>query len=80
MSIIILLNQVEDAKSFVADMRKLPCDVDLIRGHYVIDAKSILGIFSISLAEPIVARILTDDEEVIKQFEDLCTKYCVRED
>ena len=77
MSIIVKLNAIEDVKRFTEDMRLLPCDVDVLKGHYVIDAKSIMGLFSLSLDQPVTVRIHSDDEEVIKQFEELCTKYCV---
>jgi len=77
MSIIINLNDVEMVKQFVDDMRQLPCDIDVIRGHYVIDAKSIMGIFSLSLDQPVTVKIHSEDEETIKKFEELCTKYCV---
>lgn len=76
MSIIVNLNNVETVKQFVDDMRQLPCDVDIIKGHYIIDAKSIMGIFSLSLDQPVTVKIHSDDEEVIKLFEDICTKYC----
>ena len=76
MSIIINLNDVEMVKQFVDDMRQLPCDIDVIRGHYVIDAKSIMGIFSLSLDQPVTVKIHSEDEEIIKKFESLCTKYC----
>ena len=76
MSIIIKLNEIEMLKQFVNDMRSLDCDVDIIKGRYIVDAKSILGLLSISLNEPVTARVNTDDEEVIKTFEELCTKYC----
>lgn len=75
MSIIVNLNDVEAVKQFVEDMRKMSCDVDIIKGHYVIDAKSIMGIFSLSLDQPVTVKIHSDDEEVIKKFEELCTKY-----
>ena len=77
MSIIVKLNAIEDVKHFTEDMRLLPCDVDVLKGHYVIDAKSIMGLFSLSLDQPVTVRIHSDDEEIIKQFEELCTKYCV---
>lgn len=76
MSIIVNLNDVEAVKQFVEDMRKLPCDVDIIKDHYIIDAKSIMGIFSLSLDQPVTVKIHSDDEETIKLFEELCTKYC----
>ena len=76
MSIIVRLNRVEDVKQFVEDMRKLPCDVNVYKDSYVVDGKSILGLLSLSLDAPVTARVISDDEAVIKQFEELCTKYC----
>lgn len=76
MSIIIRLNEVEAVKQFVEDMRKLPCDVNVYKNSYVVDGKSILGLLSLSLDAPVTARVITDEEGLIKQFEELCTKYC----
>ena len=42
---------------------KLDCDVDIASGRYVIDAKSIMGIFSSNLSEPVMVRIHADGEE-----------------
>ena len=76
MSIIIRLNEVARVNQFCEDMRTLCCDVDVLKGHYVVDAKSIMGLFSLALNEPVTVRVNTDDENIIKQFEELCTKYC----
>ena len=75
MSIIVNLNDVETAKQFVNDMRKIDCDIDLVKDHYVIDAKSIMGVFSVSLDKPVTVKIHSDDVEIVRQFEELCTKY-----
>ena len=47
----ISLNSIDKVKSFVNDLSKF--DVDLVSGRYVIDAKSIMGIFSLDLSKPI---------------------------
>ena len=48
----ISLNSIDKVKSFVNDLTKFDSDFDLVSG-YVIDAKSIMGIFSLDLSKPI---------------------------
>lgn len=48
-------------KKFVSIVNKYPYDIDLRSGRYVVDAKSILGIFSIDLSRPIRMDIYSDD-------------------
>jgi phosphotransferase system HPr-like phosphotransfer protein len=57
----ISLNSIDKVKSFVNDITKFDTDFDLISGRYVIDAKSIMGIFSLDLAKPIELNIHTDE-------------------
>ncbi len=68
----ILLNTINDVKFFVNAVSKYDYDVDLISGHYAIDAKSIMGIFSLDLSKPITVQAYTDDPsaflEEIKQY------------
>ncbi|MEW4412996.1 HPr family phosphocarrier protein [Clostridium sp. AN503] len=49
----ICLNSIDKVKSFVNDLTKFDIDFDLVSGRYVIDAKSIMGIFSLDLSKPI---------------------------
>ena len=49
----ICLNSIEKVKSFVNDITMFDADFDLVSGRYVIDAKSIMGIFSLDLSKPI---------------------------
>ncbi|MBR5267643.1 MAG: HPr family phosphocarrier protein [Lachnospiraceae bacterium] len=49
----ISLNSIDKVKSFVNTVTKFDTDFDLISGRYVIDAKSIMGIFSLDLSKPI---------------------------
>ena len=49
----ISLNSIDKVKSFVTTINLMDCDFDLISGRYVIDAKSIMGIFSLDLSKPI---------------------------
>lgn len=64
----ISLNSIDKVKSFVNDITKFDYDFDLVSGRYVIDAKSIMGIFSLDLSKPIDLNIHTEDgaEEVLK--------------
>ena len=49
----ISLNSIDKVKSFVNAITQFEFDFDLISGRYVIDAKSIMGIFSLDLAKPL---------------------------
>ena len=69
----ISLNSIGKVKSFVNAITQFDFDFDLISGRYVIDAKSIMGIFSLDLSKPIDLAIHTEtnlDEimEVLKPY------------
>ena len=49
----ISLNSIDKVKSFVNDISKFDFDFDLVSGRYMIDGKSIMGIFSLDLSKPI---------------------------
>ena len=53
----ISLNSIDKVKSFVNDIAKFDFDFDLVSGRYVIDAKSIMGIFSLDLSNAISLNI-----------------------
>ena len=57
----ICLNSIEKVKSFVNDITKFNNDFDLVSGRYVIDAKSIMGIFSLDLSKPINLNIHAEE-------------------
>ena len=60
----ISLNSIDKVKSFVNDITKFDYDFDLVSGRYVIDAKSIMGIFSLDLSKPIDLNIHAEDTNV----------------
>ena len=64
----ISLNSIDKVKSFVNDITNVDYDIDLVSGRYVIDAKSIMGIFSLDLSKPIDLNIHADDnvEEIME--------------
>lgn len=69
-SVNISLNSIDKVKTFVNLINRYDYDFDLVSGRYVIDAKSIMGIFSLDLSKPITLNIHADDasvEEVISE-------------
>ena len=69
----ILLSSINDVKKFVNIVSKYDFDVDLISDRYVVDAKSIMGIFSLDLSKAIKVEIHSDDCDTflneLKEFE-----------
>ncbi len=59
-SVPIKLNFAEEVKTFVNTVNRYPYEVDLRAGRHVVDAKSILGIFSLDLSKPITLDIYSD--------------------
>ena len=62
---VILLQSIEDVKDFNRTVALYDGDVDLVSGRYVIDTKSIMGIFSLDLSKPINIQIHGDDAEAL---------------
>ena len=66
----ILLSSINDVKNFVNTVSKYDYETDLISGRYVVDAKSIMGIFSLDLSSPIKVEIFSDEcDELLKELE-----------
>lgn len=57
----VMLETINDVKEFVNLVTRYDFDVDLISGRYAVDAKSIMGIFSLDLSKPIRLDIHSDD-------------------
>ena len=64
----VCLDSIDKVKGFVNDISRFNTDFDLISGRYVIDAKSIMGIFSLDLSKPIELTFHESDEmdEILK--------------
>ena len=60
-SVMIRLSLVENVNNFVNIVTRYPYEMDLRAGRHVVDAKSILGIFSLDLSKPIALEIYSDD-------------------
>ena len=61
----VIINSINDVKNFVNIVSKYDFDIDLISDRYVVDAKSIMGIFSLDLTKPIKVEVHTDDTDAI---------------
>lgn len=71
----ISLNSIDKVKSFVNDVTKFDVEFDLVSGRYVIDAKSIMGIFSLDLSKSIDLNI--HNEENIDKILTVLSPYIV---
>ena len=60
-SVKISLQMAQNVKEFVKVVQNYPYEIDLKSDKYVVDAKSILGIFSLDLSKPLVVEIHSDD-------------------
>ena len=72
-TVYVSLNSIDKVKSFVNDITGFKNDFDLVAGRYTIDAKSIMGIFSLDISKPIKLNIYDGDDidtilEVIKPY------------
>jgi len=72
----IKLSAIADIRNFVDIATKYPNDIDLSSGRYIVDAKSIMGIFSLDLMQPIELTAHGDDTD--KLFEELAD-YIIKE-
>ena len=58
---------MQDADKFNKICSKFNCDMDLQSGKYYVDAKSIMGIFSLDLSRPLILNADTEDEQLVKE-------------
>ena len=64
-SMYIRLNTLQDVRNFVNTVSLADCDIDLASGRYIVDAKSIMGIFSLDLLSPILLTMHGEVKEEI---------------
>lgn len=74
-TVTISLQAINDVKEFVNIVMRFDFDVDLVSGRYAIDAKSIMGIFSLDLSKELTLNIHSDD---CADFLDAIKKYIVK--
>lgn len=59
-NVTIKLETINDVKNFVSAVTTFECDFDIVADRYVVDAKSIMGIFSLDLSKSLDLHINTD--------------------
>lgn len=69
------LNTVEKVKNFVNEISRIEEDVDIASGRYKIDAKSIMGIFSLDISKPITVTVNSDNPDSIAKADAIVAKY-----
>lgn len=74
-NVIVNLNEIKKVNWFVQEVTSFESDIDLVSGRYVINAKSIMGIFSLDLSKPIEVVIDSDNEAEINRFVEVMKKY-----
>ena len=57
------LNTIDKINDFSALMSKIDGNIDLVSGRYVVNAKSILGIFSLDLSQPVTIKFNETPEQ-----------------
>ena len=72
----ISLNSIDKVKAFVNEVTKYDAEFDLVSGRYVIDAKSIMGIFSLDLSKPIDLNIHSENniDEILAILDEFIVK------
>ena len=73
--ITVALNDFIKIKNFSSEVVKFGSDIDLVKGRYIIDAKSTIGIFTLDLSSPVDVVIHSDDEDEIRRFNEVMEKY-----
>ena len=73
--ITITLNDFIRIKNFSSEVVKFESDIDLVKGRYIIDAKSTIGIFTLDLSSPVDVIIHSDNEDEIRRFNEVMEKY-----
>lgn len=74
----ILLNTVDKVKSFVNAASKIDCELDLCAERYIIDAKSIMGIFSLDLTKEMNLKAHTANTNELEKIMLLLGPYMVK--
>ena len=77
--VIIRLPSVKEVKDFVSTISSCDCEIDIAADRYIVDAKSIMGIFSLDLSKPLELRIISDEENVIADVLDKIGRFLVSE-
>ena len=70
----IKLQTINDVRKLVSVVEKYPFSVDLSEGRYLVDAKSLMGIFSLDLLQPIKLIAEKDDPNLFEELKEMCIR------
>lgn len=79
MKLDIFLNDMAKVKEFVKMAQSVRQDTILHSGKYAVDAKSIMGVFSLDLSKPLTLEIEFDDETTVSEAREVMNKFLVFE-
>lgn len=71
----VVLNDYKNAKKFNEVANTFDSDVDVLRGRYIIDGKSLMGLFTMDLSQPINVELYSDDKEEINRFNEAMKEF-----
>lgn len=71
----IKLKSVQDIKEFVNEVRTLDCEMDLVCGRYTVDAKSIMGVFSLDLTNTLTLQVYGATDRDLEKLESILKAY-----
>lgn len=74
----IKLNTIEDVKELVNIVTEFNCDFEIVAGRYIVDAKSIMGIFSLDLSKSLTLVIRSDDDGMLAGVKAKIEKFIVK--
>jgi phosphocarrier protein HPr len=67
---VVKINLIEDIKKFISVVDSIECDIDLVKGSVIVDAKSLMGVFIIGISQPTKIVIHSDDESLLANFDE----------
>ena len=63
------LNGADDVREFHKIAVSMNCDIDVVKGSYIVDAKSYIGLLTIDYSSPIIIKVYSSDSLLAKEFE-----------
>lgn len=64
----IKLTTLSDISEFMKITTKINDDIDICKGRYIVDGKSVMGVFSLDMSDPVDLYIHSDDKELLELF------------
>lgn len=72
------LNKFENIIKFAEIARKFDSDIDVYSGRYIVNAKSVMGLYTLDLSKNIEVKLFTDDDNLIEEFKQNIKEFIVK--